>query len=439
MGKKPNYQKKQRVKKLAKELLEQPSLIEGIEEMLALVKVEKNTIESADEAEKQVIGLTRKMGQKLLEEWCIKKHDGCLDSYQKQRGVIVHGKKKLKWHTLLGDIKLEETVLRQSRRGPTFRPFCKEASVVPRGYSKALQRAMSDFGIERSFAKAAEAIHEHYGIVVPESAERCITLKHANRVPEVTAVRTLPSDGPDNVIAQTDGSFVPVVYFKEGTGDKRNRRGKEYKETRLCAAYAQKSTTVYYANGGFCDVEKTGNALGQAALKAGWNKNKDARVHCVGDGASWVARQAHLQFGSKSFLLDFYHLCEYLQAAALTCSPENPQKWRRKQCELLKKNKITKVLEALDSHREQESVPDENAPVRCAHRYITNRLDQLDYQSAIENDLPIGSGIIESAHGHLIQDRLKKSGATWDITNAEAMINLRVARANNQWNQLWSN
>ena len=346
-------------------------------------------------------------------------------------------KKKLKWHTLLGRIDLEETVLRKSRRGPTFRPFCEQVSVRPRGYAKPLQRAMTDFGGERSFAKAAQAIQEHYGIVVPESAERSLTLKQAHQIPAAAPVRTLPSEGPPCVIAQTDGSFVPVVYFEEGEGDKRKRRRREYKEARLCAAYAHHSTRIYYAHGGFCEVEKTGHALGQAALKAGWNAS--ARVPCLGDGASWVAKQAHQQFGPKSFLVDFYHRCEYLQAAAPTCSPQNPQAWCQQQSNHLKQNETAKVLGHLEGHLEAASIPDEKAPVRGAHRYITNRLEQRDYQAAIKNDLPIGSGTIESAHGHLIQDRLKKSGAAWDIVNAEAMINLRVARANNQWNQIWNN
>lgn len=42
---------------------------------------------------------------------------------------------------------------------------------------------MVDFGCERSFAKATQALYEHYGVYIPETAERLFTLKHAKRVP----------------------------------------------------------------------------------------------------------------------------------------------------------------------------------------------------------------------------------------------------------------
>ncbi len=35
----------------------------------------------------------------------------------------------------------------------------------------------------------------------------------------------------------------------------------------------------------------------------------------------------------------------------------------------------------------------------------------LDYPGAISRDLPIGSGLIESGHKHVLQARLKKAGS----------------------------
>ena len=51
--------------------------------------------------------------------------------------------------------------------------------------------------------------------------------------------------------------------------------------------------------------------------------------------------------------------------------------------------------------------------------------------------MPIGSGEIESAHRHVIQQRLKIPGAWWKPDNAHKMLALRVARANGQWNEYW--
>ena len=73
--------------------------------------------------------------------------------------------------------------------------------------------------------------------------------------------------------------------------------------------------------------------------------------------------------------------------------------------------------------------------MRAAIRYLSNRIDQLDYRSAIEKDLPIGSGMIESGHRHVLQARLKKAG--WTQENAESMAPLRVARANEEDQLYW--
>jgi hypothetical protein len=49
-------------------------------------------------------------------------------------------------------------------------------------------------------------------------------------------------------------------------------------------------------------------------------------------------------------------------------------------------------------HAEADNVEDDKAPVRACHSSISNRTNQLDYKTAIAQELPIGSGEIESAH-----------------------------------------
>jgi hypothetical protein len=61
----------------------------------------------------------------------------------------------------------------------------------------------------------------------------------------------------------------------------------------------------------------------------------------------------------------------------------------------------------------------------------------LDYKSALENDLPIGSGEIESAHRYVIQKRLKVAGDWWLEQTAEDMLALRTLLANDNWDKYW--
>jgi hypothetical protein len=48
-------------------------------------------------------------------------------------------------------------------------------------------------------------------------------------------------------------------------------------------------------------------------------------VHGVGDGAEWILTQFQEQFGAQGdYLVDFYHISEYLAAAAVI-HPKQPK------------------------------------------------------------------------------------------------------------------
>jgi hypothetical protein len=92
----------------------------------------------------------------------------------------------------------------------------------------------------------------------------------------------------------------------------------------------------------------------------------------------------------------------------------------------------------LAEHLEPEATPDEEAPVRGGHRYLTNRREALDYPRALALGLPIGSGLIESGHRHEFQSRLKMAGTAWLPEHADQIARRRVLRANKQWLSIWN-
>jgi hypothetical protein len=311
-----------------------------------------------------------------------------------------------------------------------------------RGYSSPLQRRMTDFGADSSFEKASKKLREHYGITVPPGAERRITEKHARRMREMQVLHTeIPEKGTvASLVAETDGTMVPIVTTDSGSGsdacgDKRKNRKVSWEECRLTFAHPEGSVTpIFGATMG--GPEQTGDHWLDCAIRAGMNEG--SAVHCLGDGAPWIADQANRVFGMYgSFLLDFYHVCEYLHAAAPECAGGETDQWLKAQQSSLKASKAPEVLKALEPHLEPASRTDDKSPVRKCFRYLGNRLDQLDYKAAIEAGLPIGSGEIESSHRHVIQERLKISGAWWKAENADHMVALRTLRANGGWQHYW--
>ncbi|MBI5274570.1 MAG: ISKra4 family transposase, partial [Chlamydiales bacterium] len=68
---------------------------------------------------------------------------------------------------------------------------------------------------------------------------------------------------------------------------------------------------------------------------------------------------------------------------------------------------------------------------------MENRKNQFDYQDELRNNLPTGSGEIESGNRSVIQKRLKTPGAWWSVSTAEYMLALRCLRINGDWRKYW--
>jgi hypothetical protein len=313
-----------------------------------------------------------------------------------------------------------------------LRPFCAQAGVTPRGTSRRLQRALVDFGAEESFARAAARVREHYGVAVATGRLRRHTLEHGARLSALTPPP--PKTAAAVLVTQLDGSLIPIVTTPATGGDRRKGKQLGWREARLCLAREGQAVTARYG-ATLGSVGVAGELWRQTARAAGLGPR--THVHGVGDGAEWITAQFEEQFGCHGrYLLDFWHVSAYLGAAAQVIAPRRAEAWRRRQQGRLLANRVHAVLRALTAHLEPERQAE--APVRAAHRYLSGRRDQLDYAGARSAGLPIGSGEIESGHRHVIQQRLKRAGSWWREPNAEAMLGLRVARANHQWDRYWN-
>lgn len=312
-----------------------------------------------------------------------------------------------------------------------LRPFCERAGVRPRGRSPRLQRALVDFGAEESFAGAAARVKEHYGLEVVAEVVRQQTLKHGARISALTV--SPPKQVAPTLITQLDGSMIPIVVVPTVGADRRLGKQLIWREARLCLARPKDSVTPCYG-ATLGSVAVTGDLWRDTAKAAGLGEV--TQVHGVGDGAEWILNQFQEQFGAQGdYLIDFYHVSQYLAEAAAVISPKNPERWRHRQQGRLLENKVTAVLRTLAAHLEAEATP--QAPVRAAHRYLNQRRAHLDYAAALAAGWCIGSGEIESGHRHVIQQRLKLAGSWWKEPNAQAMLGLRVARANQLWPRYW--
>ena len=252
-----------------------------------------------------------------------------------------------------------------------MRPFSASAEVRCRGYSLPLQRVITDFGADVPFGQIPAKLQEHHGIGVPVSSAQAITQQHAEQALQ-TQLNTLKSDIPDQdgvecLIVEMDGSMIPIVTMQAATVegewvDRRTTRQINWREARLGLSRTPDQTyPTFGATLGTTD--EAGEQLLASAIRVGLGQQ--TYVHGVGDGAPWIAAQIDQRFGDRSrYLLDFYHLCEYLAHASSSCAPQDSKGWLEQQKRRLKRNHVAAVLRALHPHFEPAAMPDKAAPVR---------------------------------------------------------------------------
>ena len=244
-----------------------------------------------------------------------------------------------------------------------------------RGYSAGLQRALVDFGADEAFAGAAAKLKEHYGVEVPVSAVRGLTEAHGAAM---LAQDTGKQEGPDRpgvpvLIAEMDGSMLPVVETcerdaKAASIDRRKTRQVGWKEARLALAHPPGSVTpIFGATLG--SVREAGERLATCARKAG--AGTQTKIHGVGDGAAWIIEQMEAQFGSQAqYLIDFYHVCDYLAAAGEVIAGKDPSAWIEEKMDWLKDNRWQEVLEALRPSLELATMA--TPKLRCVPAFATS-------------------------------------------------------------------
>jgi len=319
-------------------------------------------------------------------------------------------------------------------QGKIYRPFSQKFNLSCRSYSFPLQRVLTDFGADASFAEAAKKVKEHYGIEVPPLSIENITLKHAEKI-SVWIPKGAKQEAKI-LVAEMDGGMVPIVEVdSKAEGDQRRTRKVSWKEAKLCFARKQNEVSrIYGAVIG--SPEEAGEKLRKCAERLGLTET--TYVHGLGDGAPWIIGEFDNQFGTQAhFLIDFFHMSEYLGATAIWCDSQKPDKWVEERKKMMKEGKEKEVLKELKARRLYlQDLPEENA-LDKGIKYIEKRIDLMNYKKAREKELPIGSGEIESSHRHIVQRRLKLPGAWWKEETANAMLQLRTARANNDWEAYW--
>ncbi|WKN40713.1 hypothetical protein [Tunicatimonas pelagia] len=160
-------------------------------------------------------------------------------------------------------------------------------------------------------------------------------------------------------------------------------------------------------------------------------------VVIVADGASWIWNWAEAMYPGQRQILDFYHAMEHLGHFATDYFKKPPQAkaWIEQQKTCLLSDQVEQVIKVIEGLPPSRTIPTEQARVALIKYYQKNQ-KRMMYGTFQEEGLLIGSGPIEAAHRHVLQQRLKLSGQRWTVTGFQAVANLRATEKSQRWQKV---
>lgn len=146
--------------------------------------------------------------------------------------------------------------------------------------------------------------------------------------------------------------------------------------------------------------------------------------------------------GVVRIIVDLIHVLEYLWEAAhafLGTGTKAAEAWvQQRLMWLLQDRPAGKIATAMrKAAKAAQLVGSRLKAVRDAADYLQNYSGYMRYGEALEQGLPIATGVIEGACRHLVKDRMDRGGARWTIPGAEAVLRLRALRVTGDFDAYW--
>jgi hypothetical protein len=390
---------------------------------------------SALEAEQGIQRALNQLGQRCMKE--------ALARFDTQGEPIMVGTQQFTskgqtpetYQSLYGPLELQRHTYQSSCGGRTYCPLEQDARILENttvGLCQVLGSKHANHST-RSLQRDLRLSHQ-LELHVSRLQDICSALgQQALRKEEHWRYQpTAPTQEVSAIVVYVDGTCVPIVdeKFKQamvGVIDLLDVQG-ERLDTLYIAQAPQDGKKTFFER-----MERELSAI----------KKRYADVTCVGlcDGAADL--QEWLEAHCDWVTLDFYHLSEYVSAAAegLYAEESKCEYWVADMLHKLKhwgdgkqclRAQLREALKGKDLDVSQRQA------LSSALGYVERNMERLDYKAQRVLDLPIGSGVVEAACKHVIKARLCGSGMRWKRKGLQAVLTLRsLQESTGRWEQFW--
>ena len=377
------------------------------------------------------------------------------------------------YFSIFGKLKVSRHIYHTANE--SFVPLDIVLNLPARCYSYFLCEFVNLLNIRGAYAETSGYLSKFFGLTLSVSALETVSDESSACYDDYYDIRnTLPKPikEKDYTIVSFDGKGVPMIkkeaakiVGRQGKGRKRQKKkealvGTVYNiDGKPRSAGEVSANLVYPDKKGKSEKkeEKAQNIRYVASIEKSKKdvmeeihkevKNEDFTKNpmiCVMDGMKYLWDLAQAVFGdipNKVFVLDIIHVLEYIWLIAHTLHKEGSDKAGQYVYEkllLILQGKVASYIMELQtemlSGRWKES---QLKKFRKVITYLKNHRQYMKYDEYLAKGYPIGSGVVESACGHVVRDRMEISGARWGISGAESILNLRSLVKSKDWDEYW--
>jgi hypothetical protein len=428
---------------------------------------------SAADAERLIFSQLLAVGRRLMQQYVAALGTGD-EGFRIQRGELEYQRKVCREVTLLtvfGEVKVPRWLYYAPGGAGRLAPTEATANLPARQASYFVQQLVGRLALEETYADSVGFFSDLFGIdMSTHTADEIIGDMAGHHADYVAPLPEPETEAAIQVVA-LDGKGVPVIKSADGQGkspprlakgEKRQRKkealvGVEYTvapHVRSAEALAfglvtpqllseeQKRDLLRPARGTQTHYEASieDKASVAAALRQRVERKQQAvatarPVVVLIDGAERLETMAREHFAEAEVILDIIHVVEYLWQAAHAVHGEGSAEAAPLVCALLQTILEGRVGHAIGGLRQRRSrlKGSRQKTLDKVIGYLDNHRQMMAYDRYLAAGYPIGTGVVESACGHLVKNRMEKAGARWSLPGAEAVLRLRALRASGHW------
>jgi hypothetical protein len=335
-----------------------------------------------------------------------------------------------------GTVRVERAYYVCPACGATSYPLDEQLGFVEGKEQGRLREKLALLAVVTPYHQAPQVCQTLLGSEWHAMTLRRVALREAAHLTASGHHQTLPVRERDRLYLEVDGHLCPTREPKAGPEDQ------GYREAKAVVAFAQQdvaevSKERHEILHKILQAKITDSATFQSLFAEVYRHaggDRAAEVIVLADGARWIWSMVEDLLPQAVQILDFSHAKHYLWEAGKIIYGEGSAfvaPWVKERETLLLDDKVEHVIAHL------LAFVDLRPALTSILHYFQHNAARMRYGTYRQRGYFIGSGAVESAGKQLAAGRIKGPGMRWNVTEVNALLQLRCMFLDQSWQTYW--